>query len=215
MREQVITMEIYRHYLNLFGLGLDCVVRDVLLIAKIDSIKYLHGVTVILKDHRQLLETVSTSLREETPYQIQPETVQAEEEDVVVVPNRCQRNWVHPHVDDQCNLPDDVLDGETFRAHIEGHDLGGVRVQERVAGHVVHDVEEKQADDNAVAFTCSLLLVVYGAECDEGNEDQDHANVGRHPELAPADAIDNGGAGEGGDKVDDVETTVDASSTPC
>ena len=77
-----------------------------------------------------------------------------------------------------CHLANEVLDSQTTRAHVEGHHLGCVGIKQGVAGHVIHDVEEEETDDDSVACTGLAALCVDSGEGDEGHEDRDHANKG-------------------------------------
>lgn len=130
-----------------------------------------------LKEQLNLLQGIAPRLHKESPNNRQPDTIQPQEENVIMIPNLRERNGIDIHIRDKRHLTDEILNSKAAGPHVEGHHFSGVGVEERVASDVVHDVEEEEADYYTVAGALFEGLGVNGGEGDEGDEDCDHANV--------------------------------------
>lgn len=165
---------------------------------------------LVLKKHAQLFQSRTLCFWENKINEDCTQDQNSQVEDEVIVANPRQCDWVDILVHCECHLADKNLKGQASGANTVGQDLGRVAVQKGIASDVEGGIVQKQEHHGRVRRGLRPVVAVHGAGNGQGDIGHDHADKGRQPQRATADAVREQRTGQRAEEIPYRHAAVDA-----
>ena len=128
---------------------------------------------------------------------------------VVFPPNRIKRARVDIRVEEQRNVQHGEHVAHTLGAEGVGQNLDCVADEETGPGQVVEGVVEEDHEDDGAAVGLDVPSIEALGENGPDYKGHAHATGGDEEERATSELVDEEAHGDGGERIPDVEHTVD------